>query len=106
MNVTAPGLLHKGWRARRAGRWTGRGAGGSHVDALLAPLAEGAGLVTLLDGAPSALSWLGGVRGHRVSPLGVERFGQTGDLPDLYNLHRLDADAILDAAADLIIDRR
>ena len=105
LNVTSPGLLHKGWMARRAGRWTGRGGAGSHVDTLLAPLAPGAGLVTVIDGSPSALSWLGGVRGHRVSPLGVERFGQTGDLPDLYDLHRLDAEAILDAAADLLMDR-
>ena len=105
LNVTSPGLLHKGWMARRAGRWTGKGASSSHVDALLAPLASDAGLVTVLDGSPSALSWLGGVWGHRVSPLGVERFGQTGDLSDLYDLHRLDAEAILDAAADLIGDR-
>ena len=61
-------------------------------------MAETAGLVTVIDGSPSALSWLGAVRGQRVSPLGVERFGQTGDLQDLYGLHRLDADAIVDAA--------
>ena len=70
---------------------------------LLAPLARHAGLVTVLDGAPSTLSWLGGVRGMRVSPLGTERFGQTGDLPDLYRAYRLDADAIVDAAAELFI---
>ena len=39
----------------------------------------------------------------RVSPLGVDRFGQTGDLPDLYRAYRLDADAIVDAAAELFI---
>ncbi len=105
LNVTSPGMLHKGWMARRARRWTGGAMEPSHVDALLAPLALGAGLVTVIDGAPSALSWLGSVRGQRVSPLGVERFGQTGDLPDLYDLHRLDAEAIVDAAADLLLDR-
>ena len=105
LNVTSPGLLHKGWMARRAGRWTGRDATASHVDALLSVLHADAGLVTVIDGSPSALSWLGGVRGQRVSPLGVERFGQTGDLPDLYDLHRLDAEAIVDAAADLLMDQ-
>ena len=104
LNVTSPGLLHKGWVMRRARRWTGKESD-CHVDALLAPLAADAGLVTVIDGSPSALSWLGSVRGQQVSPLGVERFGQTGDLPDLYELHRLDAEAILDAAADLLIDR-
>jgi pyruvate dehydrogenase E1 component len=59
--------------------------------------------VTVIDGAPSTLSWLGGVRGMRVSPLGVDRFGQTGDLPDLYRTYRLDVDAIVEAAAELFL---
>jgi pyruvate dehydrogenase E1 component len=33
----------------------------------------------------------------------VDRFGQTGDLPDLYQTYRLDADAIVDAAAELFL---
>jgi len=43
------------------------------------------------------------VRGQRVSPLGVERFGQTGDLPDLYGHHRIDADTICEAMAELFL---
>ena len=35
--------------------------------------------------------------------LGVERFGQSGNLPDLYREYRLDADAILDAVARLFV---
>ena len=66
-------------------------------------LSPDAGLVTILDGSPSALSWMGGVRGMRVAPLGVDRFGQTGDLPDLYRTYRLDADAIVEAAAELFL---
>jgi len=69
----------------------------------LSRLAPGAGLVTVLDGSPAALSWLGGVSGMRVSPLGTDRFGQTGDLPDLYHIYRLDTDAIIDAAAELFL---
>jgi pyruvate dehydrogenase E1 component len=104
LNITSPDLLHRGWSARRAARWAGGVGGASHVETLLAPLSAGAGLVTILDGSPSALSWLGGVRGQRVSPLGVDRFGQTGDLPDLYRTYRLDADAIVDAAAELFLE--
>jgi pyruvate dehydrogenase E1 component len=102
--VTSPDLLHRGWSARRAGRWAGREAAPSHVESLLAPLAADAGLVTLIDGAPASLSWLGGVAGHRVSPLGIDRFGQTGSLADLYRAYRLDSDAIVEAAADLFLD--
>jgi pyruvate dehydrogenase E1 component len=74
------------------------------VETLLGTLSPRAGLVTVIDGSPSALSWLGAVKGMRVSPLGVDRFGQTGDLPDLYRTYRLDADAIIDAAAELFLE--
>ncbi|MEO8811316.1 MAG: transketolase [Caulobacteraceae bacterium] len=102
--VTSPDLLHRGWSAGRARRWAGGGEAESHAERLLGALAPGAGLVTIIDGSPSALSWLGGVRGMRVSPLGVDRFGQTGDLPDLYQTYRLDVDAIVEAAADLLLE--
>ena len=105
LNVTSPDLLHRGWTASQCSRWTGKGAATSHVEALLAPLARDAGLVTMIDGSPSALSWLGGVRGMRVAALGVDRFGQTGTLPDLYREYRLDAEAIADAAAELFLNR-
>ncbi len=104
--VTSPDLLHRGWSAARAARGNGEASGPSHVETLLGALAPGAGLITIIDGSPSALSWLGGVRGMRTSPLGIDRFGQTGDLPDLYRTYRLDAEAIVDAAAELFLGHR
>jgi pyruvate dehydrogenase E1 component len=101
--VTSPDLLHRGWSERRRGRWGGKGSYPSHVEQLLAPLSSKAGLVTLLDGAPASLSWLGGVLGHQVSPLGIERFGQTGSLGDLYREYRLDVNAVVEAAAELFL---
>lgn len=103
LNVTAPGLLHRGWSARQAARWREGARAPSHVETLLSALPAHAGLVTVIDGSPATLSWLGGVRGMRVSPLGTDHFGQTGDLPDLYRLNRLDADAIIDATAELLL---
>ena len=103
LNVTSPDLLHRGWSAQRAARWVGQPVEPCHAETLLGALPAGAGLVTVLDGSPGALSWLGGVKGMRVSPLGTDRFGQTGDLPDLYRTYRLDADAIADAAAELFL---
>lgn len=94
--LTSPDRLERGWRAQT------RGGGRSHVAALLGVLAESAGLVTVLDGHPATLSWLGAVRRHRVVPLGVDRFGQSGDITDLYRVHGIDADAIVEAAARLI----
>jgi pyruvate dehydrogenase E1 component len=108
--VTSADRLHQGWQAaRRAGeRGGGRegvGAAASHVERLLGALAPGAGLVTLVDGHPATLGWLGSVLGHRVAPLGIDRFGQSGDVPDLYRVYGLDAEAVLDAAARLLVER-
>ena len=105
LNVISPDLLHRDWSAARAARWIGRGREQSHVETLLGMLGRGAGLVTVMDGSPSTLSWLGGVRGFRVSSLGVDRFGQIGDLPDLYAEYRLGIEAIFDAAAELYLTR-
>ena len=102
--VTSPDRLHRDWSAARAARWQGGARKLSHIESLLGQLAPGAGLVTVLDGSPAALSWLGGVRGQRVSPLGTDRFGQTGDLIDLYAAYRLDTHAIIDAMAELYLD--
>lgn len=100
--VTSPDLLHRGWTAAQASRWQG-GREPSHVERLLSRLRPGAGLVTLCDAAPASLSWLGGVLGQRVAPLGVEKFGQTGSLPDLYAAYRLDGAAITEAVAELLL---
>jgi len=101
--VTSADVLHRDWTAAGRSRWTNGGPRTSKIEALLAPLSRDAGLVTVIDGAPSTLSWLGSVRGMRLRALGLETFGQSGDLPDLYARYRLDADAILDACADLLV---
>jgi pyruvate dehydrogenase E1 component len=100
--VTSPDLLHRGWTAAQAARWQGERKP-SHVEQLLSHLSRGAGLVTMADAAPASLSWLGGVLGQRVAPLGVEKFGQTGTLADLYAAYRLDGEAITQAVAELLL---
>ncbi len=105
LNVTSPDVLHRDWSASKAARWTDKPTQMCHAEDLLSVLASDAGLVTVIDGSPGALSWLGGVTGMRVSPLGTDRFGQTGDLIDLYDTYRLDAAAIIDAMAELFLKR-
>jgi pyruvate dehydrogenase E1 component len=102
LSVTSPDLLHRGWTTAQAGRWQGERRR-SHVEKLLSALAPNAGLVTIADAAPASLSWLGGVLGQRVAPLGVDRFGQTGNLADLYAAYRLDGAAITEAAAEILL---
>ena len=100
--VTSPDLLHRGWTRAQAERWQGERKP-SHVEHLLSALAPSAGLVTMADAAPASLSWLGGVLGQRVAPLGVEKFGQTGSLADLYAAYRLDTAAITEATAEILL---
>lgn len=100
--ITSADRLHAGWTAARKLRRDRRGVQHlSHIERLLAPLSRDCGIVTVIDGHPSALGWLGSVRGHRVEALGVEQFGQTGSIADLYRHYGIDANAIIDAAESL-----
>jgi pyruvate dehydrogenase E1 component len=64
----------------------------------LAKVPRDCGIVSVLDGHPATLGWLGAVHGHRVRPLGVEHFGQTGTIAELYRHYGIDANAIIAAA--------
>jgi len=100
--ITSADQLHAGWTAARKLRRDRRGVQHlSHIEKLLAPLPRECGIVTVLDGHPATLAWLGSVRGHRAEALGVEHFGQTGTIDDLYRHHGIDANAIIDAAESL-----
>ncbi len=96
--VTSADRLNAGWTAASRARERGQMQAQSHVERLLSPLPRHCGLVTVIDGHPATLGWLGSVHGHRVRALGVEHFGQTGTLDDLYRHHGLDAAAIVAAA--------
>ncbi|MGJ4943769.1 transketolase [Bradyrhizobium sp. HKCCYLS1011] len=100
--ITSADRLHAGWTAARNLRRVRRGVQHlSHIEKLLAPLPRDCGIVTVIDGHPATLGWLGSVRGHRVEALGVERFGQTGTIDDLYRFNGIDTNAIIDAAESL-----
>jgi pyruvate dehydrogenase E1 component len=103
--VTSADRLYTGWQASIHAHAQGPDVAPSHIETLLSRLASDAGLVTVIDGHPMTLGWLGGVARHDIAALGVEKFGQSADLPDLYKLHGIDADAILDGAADVITKR-
>ena len=101
--ITSPDRLHAGWLEAGRARRRGDASATCHIETLLAPLARDAALVSVLDGHPAAHAWLGAVRGQRVVPLGPDRFGQGGDLVDLYREYGLDVSAILDACAAALL---
>ncbi len=96
--ITSADRLNAGWTAAERARQRGHHGATSHVERLLGGLSRDCGLVTVIDGHPATLAWLGAVHGHRVRSLGVEHFGQTGTIDDLYRHHGIDANAILHAA--------
>jgi pyruvate dehydrogenase E1 component len=99
--VTSADRLNAGWTAAQRARERGLVHARSHIERLLAEIPPDCGIVTVLDGHPAALAWLGAVHGHRVRPLGVEHFGQTGSIADLYRHYGIDTNAIVAAAAAL-----
>jgi pyruvate dehydrogenase E1 component len=101
VNVTSADLLHR--RITEATRR--RAATGIAAEtAILRPEVwePGIPVVTVHDGHPHTLSWLpGALRVPGVS-LGVDDYGQSGSLPDLYRHFRLETEAIVNACASVL----
>ena len=104
--VTSADRLNAGWTAAQRAHRRGLRGARSHVDRLLGELPRHCTLVTVCDAHPATLGWLGAVAGHRTVPLGVEHFGQTGTVADLYRHFGIDARAIAEAAAELGTGRK
>ncbi|MBW6426168.1 transketolase [Rhizobium sp. XQZ8] len=103
--VTSADRLNAGWTAAQRAREHGLAHARSHVERLLSDLPSHCGLITVVDGHPATLAWLGSVHGHRTRSLGVEHFGQTGTIADLYRHYGIDAQGILSAAQGLTIGK-
>ncbi|MEL6576459.1 MAG: transketolase, partial [Pseudomonadota bacterium] len=99
--VTSADRLNAGWTAARRARARGHKGAEAHAERLLGALPPHCLIVSVTDGHPATLAWLGAVAGHRQMPLGVEHFGQTGTIADLYRHFGIDADAIVEAAGNL-----
>jgi pyruvate dehydrogenase E1 component len=102
--VTSADRCHEDWVAASRSRRRGQRDVLCHVEQKLSVLAPGASLVSVLDGHPAALSWLGGVADYRIVPLGNGRFGQSGDIIDLFHHYEIDTYAIVDAAARALLE--
>jgi pyruvate dehydrogenase E1 component len=96
--VTSADRLNAGWTAAQRARERGLVHARSHIERLLAGVPAHCGIVSVLDGHPATLAWLGAVAGHRTRALGVEHFGQTGSLAELYRHYGIDSNAVVAAA--------
>ncbi len=96
--VTSADRLNAGWTAAQRARERGLVHARSHIERLLDEVAPSCGIVTVVDAHPATLAWLGAVNGNRTRALGVEHFGQTGSLAELYRHYGIDANSIIAAA--------
>ncbi|MER9344884.1 transketolase [Mesorhizobium sp. M0601] len=96
--VTSADRLNAGWTAASRARERGLVHARSHIERLFADLPAHCTIVSVTDGHPAVLGWLGSVYGHRTRSLGVEHFGQSGTIGDLYRHFGIDANSIATAA--------
>ena len=99
--ITSADRLNAGWTAAQRAREAGLAYATSHVERLLSDIPAHCSIVTVIDGHPATLGWLGSVHGHRLRPLGIEHFGQTGSIAELYRHYGIDALGIVAAAEAL-----
>ena len=103
--VTSADRLNAGWTAAQRARRRGVAGATSHIQRLFQDLPSHCMIISVTDGHPATLAWFGSVMGHKTVPLGVEHFGQTGSVADLYRHFGIDADAIVATAHGLVEGR-
>jgi pyruvate dehydrogenase E1 component len=107
LDLVSPDRLYRAWRreldsaaveARRPR------LDGLAMARLLTPSERRAPIVTVHDAASHALAWVGSVFGQRVHPVGVDAFGQSGSIADLYDLFHLLPEQVVNAALTVVDD--
>jgi pyruvate dehydrogenase E1 component len=101
INVTSPDLLHRGWVNAGRSRMNGQPAS-HHLEQLIPEDERRCPLVTVMDGHPHALAFLGSVFGAKTVALGVDQYGQSGSRQDLYNYYQIGLKAMVQAIVEAI----
>ncbi|MBQ0900599.1 transketolase C-terminal domain-containing protein [Micromonospora sp. U21] len=97
VDVTSLDRLYRAWqRTLRQGVRTATVP--SVPGALRSAFADRVPVVTVHDAASHAMAWLGSALGAPAVPLGVDEFGQSGTVAELYELHDLLPGSIVNAA--------
>jgi len=98
INITGPGPLYRAYQEKvRAS--TNDGVPLSEFMADVVPASErDAPVVTVVDGHPHTLAWIGSALNTTTMPLGVTEFGQSGSRPELYKEYGIDGDSVMAAS--------
>jgi pyruvate dehydrogenase E1 component len=86
LDITSQDRLFHAWTTglTEAARTARTPDGPGHLARLIRPEERNAPIVTIHDASPHSMAWLGSVFGQRVVPIGVDRFGESGTIEDLY----------------------
>jgi pyruvate dehydrogenase E1 component len=100
LDLTSPDRLYRQWRMglRDAARSADAAPAPHHLDALITPTERRLPILTVHDSASHTMAWLGSVHGARVVPVGVDDFGQSGTIADLYGVFDLLPEQLVNAA--------
>jgi pyruvate dehydrogenase E1 component len=101
LSITSGDRLYKNWKEAQKQRSIGNKVL-SRIEELFLDTRKESVIVTLIDAHSSSLTWIGGAVGKKTVSLGVDEFGQSGNLKDLYQHYSIDADAIVDACAQAL----
>lgn len=97
VDITSPGRLYGSWQ--RTLKQGIRTANTPSFPGSMRPIfSERAPIVSIHDSSSHALAWLGSALGAPQVAMGVDSFGQSGNIPDLYKIHDLDAGSIVNGA--------
>lgn len=100
LDITSADRLYQGWRSmvQSAARTASPAGARHHLGRLLPPHERQLPIVTVQDAASHSLAWLGSVFGARVVPVGVDEFGQSGSIAELYEHFDLLPEQLVNAA--------
>ena len=97
ISITGPGPLYRRFQESVNAEMKSK-PGMSEFMADVVPAADRAApVVTVVDGHPHSLAWIGSALNTASLPLGVSGFGQSGSRPELYHEYGIDVESIMAA---------
>ena len=86
LDITSADRLFREWQAgkRRAASTATRAIGGGHLGSLINRNERRAPILTVHDASSHSMAWLGSVFGAPLTAVGVDDFGESGSIPELY----------------------
>ena len=94
VNVTGPGPMYSRFQESVHATVRAGPAAPPFFADVIPPEERGAPVVTVADGHPHSLAWIGGALNAQTYPLGVTRYGQSGSPAELYQEYEIDVSSI------------